>query len=111
MQHNREVEVKTRLTIDDSRFLWVTVDCDGLRDVPMKWGFLTLSACTAYATVASRMCARCVHEIGCVLLLASACNVASKGREPSSRPSRPNDNSEAALCASCRPLAVHQPSN
>jgi hypothetical protein len=29
------------------------------------------------------VCARCVHEIGCVLLLASACNAASKSREPS----------------------------
>src|ERR1019366_3392899 len=61
VRHNSEVEVKTRLTIGDSGFLWATADCDGLRVMPMKWGFLILSACMTYAAVASRMCAQCVH--------------------------------------------------
>src|SRR5450830_304971 len=61
VRHNSEVEVKTRLTIGDSGFLWATADCDGLRVKPMKWGFLILSACMTYAAVASRMCAQCVH--------------------------------------------------
>src|SRR5450759_3603891 len=61
VRHNSEVEVKTRLTIGASGFLWVTANYDALRVKPMKWGLLILLACMTYAAVASRMCAQCVH--------------------------------------------------